>query len=198
MNNSSKQSEPHPRLAPLSFLVALWIAIVIALAMGVYGVWQYFSNPGITVRELARHHLWHVVVLGGVIHLSLWACLHCLLIRPLNQIYLHLYNLGGGRVQKLNINTSVAEVQTIMDGINLMIWRLDQWMDIDSLRNMFKQTEEISALAAKLDGNADIADAVSENALALKKELQTIIDDRDIANQVFHTENSQPVPPTFS
>ena len=85
-----------------------------------------------------------------------------------------------------------------MDGINLMIWRLDQWMDIDSLRNMFKQTEEISALAAKLNGDADVADAISEKALALRKELQTIIDDRDVANQVFHTENSQPVPPTFS
>lgn len=192
MNKSNSQLETHPRLAPLSFLVALWIAGVIALAMGVYGAWQYYSNPGMTVRELLRHHLWHVLVLGGVIHLSLWACLHHLIIRPLNRIYLHLYNLGGGRIQTLKVKTSVAEVQTIMDGINLMIWRLDQWMDVDALRNMHEQVEEIQALASTLEADPTLAETIAEKALVLNKSLQNIIDDHDVANQAFPTEKTKP------
>ncbi|MBI4583544.1 MAG: hypothetical protein HY717_05940 [Planctomycetes bacterium] len=72
----------------LSFVVALWTAIAIALSMGIYAVLQYFLVPNVTLSELLLNHLWHVLVLGSVIYLFLWLILKNVLLRPLQQIYL--------------------------------------------------------------------------------------------------------------
>lgn len=194
MNSKTNTPNSRPRLASLSLLVALWTAGVIAIAMAAYAVWQYYSNPGTTLKELMIHHLWHVLILGAVIHVSLWLCFRRLLFQPLNDIYLHLYDLGAGSVSTLTVETSVEEIQTIVDGINIMIWRLDQWMDVESLRNSLAHIEKVKGLAGKVKADPAIANALMEEALALEKTVRAIVKERDVANQTFPSENARTIP----
>ena len=120
----------HPSL---SFVAALWTAAAIAVVMAVYAVLQKAIEPDVTWRELFVHHLWHVFVLGGVIHLACWLVFQRLLGRPLNRIYLHLYGMGKGRLEPLKVESNVRELRSIIDGINLLIWRMGRSDDPNAL-----------------------------------------------------------------
>ncbi|MBI4583552.1 MAG: hypothetical protein HY717_05980 [Planctomycetes bacterium] len=137
----------------LSFVVALWPAIAIALSMGIYAVLQYFLVPNVTLSELLLNHLWRVLVLGSVIYLFLWLILKNLLFRPLQQIYLHLYAVGTGRLKELVLPTTVREIQTLVEGVNLMIRRIEQGLD------MTKLERAVLLIIRSVTGNANRRDA---------------------------------------
>ena len=120
----------HPSL---SFVAALWTAAAIAVVMAVYAVLQKALEPDVTWRELFVHHLWHVFVLGGVIHLACWLVFRRLLDRPLNRIYVHLYAMGQGQLGPLQLHSRIRELVTIVDGINLLVWRMGRVLDPKAL-----------------------------------------------------------------
>ncbi len=135
----------------LSFVVAFWTAIAIALSMGIYAVLQYSLVPNVTLSELLLNHLWHVLVLGAVIYLFLWLIFRNVLLRPLQQIYLHLYAVGTGRLKELVLPTTVREIQTLVEGVNLMIRRMEQGLDNESLANYLQEIETLRDLLKAAD-----------------------------------------------
>jgi hypothetical protein len=138
MNNQKTNPTERPQLASLSLIVALWTAGIIVIAMTAYAIWQYYTHPGISVGELIQNHLWHVLVLGAVIYASLWACFRRLLVQPLNRIYIHLYAVGKGQLEPLEIESNIREIYTIVEGINLMTSRMERAADPKSI----PQTQE--------------------------------------------------------
>lgn len=127
----SQQQNPNTRQPGigLSFVVALASAAGIALAMAAYAAYEFWHIPGLTVKQLFLHHLSHVLLLGAVIHLATWLALRFLLSRQLDQIYVHLYGIGEGKLQPLKLDTRIREIKLIVDGINLMIWRIGRSQD---------------------------------------------------------------------
>lgn len=109
------------RTRSLALVVSCWLALAIAASMGIYAVFQYYSVPGMTVKELFLHHLWHVLSLGALIYVLCWALLQRVLLQPLSKIYLHLYSAGKGKAHLLELDTRITELRTIVDGINLML-----------------------------------------------------------------------------
>ena len=158
-------------------MVAVWTALIIAVCMGVYGVFQFYQMPEMSVRELVLRHMWHVLVLGAIIHLFCWFILHWLLIRPINQIYIHLYQLGAGQLKSIEVDTSVIELRTIINGMNLMIWRMKKWLDSDAMYKARTQIEEIRLIATQLRmENEDIADALLRRVESLETSLLSVVD----------------------
>jgi hypothetical protein len=117
----------------LSYLVAVWSALAIAVSMAIYAVFQYYTSPGKTVGGLLLEHLWHVLVLGVAIYGLLYLVLRRILLRPIQKIYLHLYKVGTGRVEPLDLPTRVRELETIVDGVNVMIDRMGQSFPVDEI-----------------------------------------------------------------
>ena len=175
-----KQSEPHWNL---SFLVAFWNAVVISLVMGGYALYQRYQMPDLSMEELFSHHIWHVVVLGGVIHFSCWLVFRILLFRPLKQIYLHLYSLGSGDVQELRVKSSVREISVIVEAVNVMIWRLKHWLDADSLKKTHEELEQIGLIAAQLRlENHDVSEAITKRVESLEDSLLAVVAAKDAEN----------------
>ena len=119
MNNRNERNT-----VSLSFVVAIWSATAIAISMGLYALWQYFSMPDADARQLVLEHLWHVVVLGVAIYIMIWFVFRRILLRPIKKIFVHLYKVGTGRVEKLRLESSAREVAKIVDSINIMVERM--------------------------------------------------------------------------
>lgn len=132
----------------LSFLVATWTAGAIAVSMGIYAVFQYLSDPRLTVAELFLHHTWHVVVLGIVTYALCRVVMHSVVVRPLELIHAHLYGLGMGRLERLDLVSPVQEIQGIVDHVNLMLCRMEQGFDVRAIETCQVELAELRRLAA--------------------------------------------------
>jgi hypothetical protein len=170
MNNQKTNPTERPQLASLSLIVALWTAGIIVIAMTAYAIWQYYTHPGISVGELIQNHLWHVLVLGAVIYASLWACFRRLLVQPLNRIYIHLYAVGKGQLEPLEIESNIREIQTIVEGINLMTGRMGRAADPKSLSLAQEDVriiiEQVHSLSAE---QPDAFSAITDRLVDLEK-----------------------------
>lgn len=134
----------------LSFLIAVWMAVAIAGSMAAYAVYQFFTMPGMTVKELFLHHFWHVLALGSVIYVLCWFLFKRIVLRPLTCIYLHLYAVGGGKLELLELNSNVTEIRTIVEGVNLMLTRLKQGLKSNALEDSELRISEIKDLLRNL------------------------------------------------
>ena len=170
----NKSSEPR---FSLSFLVAFWTAVAIVGALCIYAFVQYLLLPEMSATEFFLHHFWHVFVLGALIHLLCWFVLRTLLLRPLNQVYVHLYSLGAGDIRELELRSSVKEIAMIVEGINIMTWRLHHWLDADALAATRKNIEEIDVIITQLRlENEDVADALKQRVEALDSSLLSVVE----------------------
>ena len=108
----------------LTVEVTLVAAFVTAAGMAVYGVIQYFTGPGHTVTGLILHHSWHVVVLGGLTYVVLYAALARHVMRPIRTLFLKCYAITKGDLGPVEVDTRVQEIQVIADGINMVLDRI--------------------------------------------------------------------------
>lgn len=176
MNSPTDLPEPQLlKLRSLSFVVAFWTAVAIAVAMAGYAVVQLVLSPELTVRELVLRHLWHVLALGAVIHLACWLVFRHVLWKPLNGIYLHLYALGKGELEPLQVDTRIEELHIIAEGINLLIWRLSQHRDAETLSEAQAILVQTRFLATTLtSGHSDSAERVVQYLDTLEESLQSL------------------------
>lgn len=131
--------------------MTLWMAAIIAGSMAVYAGYEYATMPNHKLRQLAVEHLSHVIVLGFLIYGLCYGVFYFLLLRPLNRIYLHLYTVGAGRFQMLDMDTNVREIRTIVDGVNLMFSRLKEGADKNALDLVQRRMAEIRALVMEME-----------------------------------------------
>ena len=104
----------------LALNIALQTAFVTASAMAVYALFQYLTMPEYTVFGLFLEHSWHVLVLGVLTYAVLYFVLHRQIIKPINDIYVKCYAITKGDHSKIETNSKIIEIQTIVDGINMM------------------------------------------------------------------------------
>lgn len=125
--------------------------MAVAVVMAAYAVLEYFVfQPGMTLKELVLRHLWHVLALGAVIHVTCWFVLRHLLVEPLNGIYLHLYAVGQGKLEPMKLDSQLHTIQSIVEGLNLMIWRLGQASDTQTVLKAKQQLAQIEEVAGAL------------------------------------------------
>ena len=123
-------------------------------------------------QDLFLQHLWHVVLLAGVIHLVCWLVLRRLLGQPLNQIYLHLYAVGKGHLDSIHISSNIREIRSISEGINLMVWRMRQISELKALANSRQEIRTIKKQMHRLaENDPQLAAIVTEQLEQLEKNL---------------------------
>jgi nitrate/nitrite-specific signal transduction histidine kinase len=160
----------------LSLVVALWTAGAIALAMGVYATFQYFTVPERTLLELVMEHLWHVLVLGLLIYVLCWLVFRIILLRPLNQIYMHLYGVGTGRLEPLQLSTRIRELQTIAEGVNVMIRRMGQGYDPEAIEHCRNALASLRKSLKKLSpSNRETATEMLQELARLERAVLSIV-----------------------
>ena len=177
----------------LSFYVTVWLAVAIAVSMAAYAFYQYFTMPGITATELFLHHLWHVLALGAVIYVLCWLVFDRVLLRPLKQIYIHLYALGAGKLEPLALESNVAEIRTIVEGINLMLRQMEQGADAQALEHAQRVIAELKEAIRQWEVSEPAATSFPlEKLAALERSLLAIV--RNVKASAKPTPENSPCP----
>jgi len=161
MRRSARKRSEAKATKSLSALVTFWVGVAISVSMAGYAWVQYMVTPDATVVGLFTRHLWHVAALGVVIYAFSWIVLRRLVLHPLETVYLHLYAVGAGKRTPLDLPTNVTEIQTIVDGVNLMVRRMALGAEGGSFDRAERLLREIRATAKRLP----VADA-DRNAVA--------------------------------
>lgn len=173
-NDTAK--EPTMRTRSLSFHISVWLAIATAIGMGAYAIYQYATMPGHTVLDLLLHHSWHVLALGAAVYVVSWVAFHKLIVQPLTKIYLHLYAMGAGQFAPLVLKSNVSEIHTIVEGINLMLRRVEQGMDANALEHAQRDITELKETIGQWEvSEPDAKSLALEKLVALEKSLSAVV-----------------------
>jgi len=166
----------------LSAVVSLWTAASIAGGMAVYGAVQYATTPGARIADLLATHLWHVIALGLIVYALSVVLLQRSVVLPLQRIHLHLYGIGAGRLQELHLPTRIREIRTIVDGVNLMVRRIEIGADHDALAGAQSEVEQIRQLASRLpDSDQSTASAILASLSNLERNILALVRKPDTA-----------------
>ncbi len=160
----------------LSFHVTIWLAVAVGLGMAAYAIYQYATMPGQTARDLLLHHSWHVLLLGAVIYIVSWVMIEWVLVRPLEAIYVHLYAIGAGRRSRLEIQSNVREIVTIVEGINLMLQRLEQSADDGAIQRTQSSLAELRKAIEELEvASPETKGATLDKLAGFEKSLSAVL-----------------------
>jgi len=143
------------RTRSLAAVVTEQTALVIAVAMAIYGVLQYMANPAQGVVTLVLQHLWHVLVLGLFIYLVLCIVLRRSVVRPIRELYVKLYAVATGDLSPVQIDSGISEVQEIAEGVNLMLAKLKGASDGPDLSRLSETARTLRAIAKDAAGLDD-------------------------------------------
>ncbi len=135
------------RVMPLALVVASYAVLVIALAMAVYATYQYFASPGRTALGLVLEHSWHVLALGVLIYITLYAVLYRTVVRPIHNIYLKIYAITKGDFSPITVDSRIMEIQEIADGVKFLLSEIDKSTPEISLPDISKVGEELRSFA---------------------------------------------------
>ena len=110
-----------PRLASV---FALRLAVTLGVAMAAYAALEINRDPALPRWGLAVTHAWHVAALGVLLYAILLVGVERTIAAPLRKIHAHLYRVATGRLEILELASSVREVEEIVGSVNLMVRRM--------------------------------------------------------------------------
>lgn len=135
------------REVSLASVVAGYSALVIALGMGIYAVYQYVAMPNRTVLGLILEHSSHVIVLGLLIYGTLYAVLYRKVVRPIRELYLKLYAITRGNLSSIEIDSNITEIAQIAEGVRILLEGMDRSVPKVSLTELSNRTQKIRSIA---------------------------------------------------
>ncbi len=135
------------RKISLAFVVAVYTALVIALGMSVYAIYQYFAMPNETILGLVLEHSWHVVVLGVLTYVTLYAVLYKKVVLPIRDLYLKLYAITRGNLSSITVDSNIMEIEEIAEGVQLLIAETNRGVPEVSLAGLSESAQQLRSLA---------------------------------------------------
>jgi methyl-accepting chemotaxis protein len=164
----------------LASVVAGYSAIVIALGMAMYAVYQYVATPGKTVLGLVLEHSLHVIVLGLLIYAALYAVLYKKVVRPIHELYLKLYAITRGDLSSLDIDSNIVEISEIAEGVQLLLDEMDRSVPELSLTALSNRTGKIRSIAKESDA---LDMSAKEFLMNLSNEIEEVVRELSMANR---------------
>ncbi len=164
----------------LASVVAGYSAIVIALGMAMYAVYQYVATPGKTVLGLVLEHSLHVIVLGLLIYAALYAVLYKKVVRPIHELYLKLYAITRGDLSSLDIDSNIVEISEIAEGVQLLLDEMDRSVPDLSLTALSNRTGKIRSIAKESDA---LDMSAKEFLMNLSNEIEEGVRELSMANR---------------
>lgn len=142
----------------LATSVARITAVVIAVAMLIYAIYQYVVMPDMTIAQLFVGHLWHVIVLGVLTYFVLQVMLKKKVVEPVQQLYVKFYGISRGDYEPINIESNIREIQDIAESINLILLKKEKRPSEPLLLKLRNFGGTLRVLIRKLSDTLDDAD----------------------------------------
>jgi len=166
------------RKISLALVVAVYSAVVIALGMAAYAVYQYVATPDKTVLGLVFEHGWHVIVLGLLIYATLYAVLYNKVVRPIRDLNLKLYAITRGNLTSIEIDSNVVEIAEIAEGVQLLLDEMDRSVPHVSLTALSNRTQKIRSIAKESEA---LDTAAKDFLMNLSNEIDEMVRELSVA-----------------
>lgn len=153
----------------LAVVIDVWIGLAFIVAMAVCAGVEYARNPDVALYDLLFHHIQELFLFGFVLWGISWLVLRAILVAPIQQIFRHLYGVGGGDHTTLVVKTGVREIREIVDAVNIMLWRMDQRADLNAVRHARQKLSDIREHITECEG-------IDHEKLSLLLELVSTLD----------------------
>lgn len=159
------------RRRPLYQVVVAASLFAVAVGTISWTAIELFSGQPLSVSELLYHHVVPAVVIGLIIAVVLSLLLNRFVVDPIQNLLSHLYRIGSGRLDPLDLDTGVEEIQTMVDGVNLLARRL-QTASGDA--SFAKAQERLQSMRQQLRSMADAGGEESGLFLNIVKEMRAL------------------------
>jgi hypothetical protein len=164
------------RRRPLDFFIIAGTAAVTIFAIALGAGRRYLesrSSPGLIVLESLEP-----LALGAGLGLLCSMLLRRSVLRPLARIHLHLHDVGLGRLKPLPLRSEVVEVQSLIEGVNLMVRRLAEEAGGEGAYRIQESLESLREVARTIafdspEGAAEVLRDVDELEKAFVAEART-------------------------
>jgi len=155
----------------LNLVVVTTSLTAVVIGTGSWTAIEFLTGERPSLSDIFSHHLIPAVVIGLVIWITLTALLHRSVIEPIKQLFAHLYRVGSGRLDPIEVDSRIQEIQTMVDGINMLVRRLQSAPENTS----FNQAQNrLSKIRGDIRSMADAAGEDSPIFLAVVKELRAL------------------------
>jgi len=145
--------EAKPR--PLGSILASRAILVAAVGLVLYTVFELLVDPPVNVMNFFTHHFLHVVATAIFIWIACWMTLCDSIFRPVEAIFHHLYHIRLGRLEKLQYRTEVKEMMLIINGINLLVERLEKSPRPEALSYALGEVQQLRGLLRETPDPSD-------------------------------------------
>jgi len=135
----------------LASYVAVASAILTAVAMGIYAMFQFNAHPGHTIRGLIIEHSWHVIVLGFLTYVVLYLVFLYHIQRPIMKLWVKAYAISKGYDDYAEVNSAIKEIQEISDAISMIKAQLKRNEQTSSKENVELDVKAFSSSASNND-----------------------------------------------
>lgn len=149
---SVAQDDEGRELPGLSRVIAIRSLLVISVGMVGYAVIEYSMVSPPKFSTFAIDHILHVVLVAMAVWLVCWVTFENAVRGPIQTLYLQLYRIGSGRLEKLSLKSHVREMQMLVSGINLLARRLGQKAPTSEFANARRRLREIRDLVRSIPG----------------------------------------------
>ena len=164
-------SHPPKRRRPLYQIIVAASTIAVAVGTIFWTAIELASGQPLSIRELILHHVVPAIVIGLIIAVVLSLLLNRFVVAPIQNLFSHLYRIGSGRLDPIDLDTGVEEIQTMVDGVNLLARRLQAPTGEDAFA---RAQERLATLRRQLRSMADAGGEESELFLDIAKEMRAL------------------------
>lgn len=100
-------------------------------------------------------HGWHVIVLGIIIYVTLYAVLNKKVAQPLQDLYVKIYAITKGDFNPVSINSNIMEIQEMGDGISFLLKEIKKSVPKISLVALSHSAHDLRSIAKEHDALTD-------------------------------------------
>lgn len=159
------------RRRPLYQIIIAASAVAVAVGTISWTAIELASGQPLSGRELMFHHVVPAIVIGLIIAVVLSLLLNRLVVDPIQNLFSHLYRIGSGRLDPIDLDTGVEEIQTMADGVNLLARRLQAPGGNEAYA---RAQERLAKLRRQLRSMADAGGEEKELFLDLAREMRAL------------------------
>ncbi len=138
----------------------------------------FFTDSTMSARDFWAHHFLPAAVIGSIVWVTLTVLLHKLVVEPVRQIFGHLYRIGSGRLEPLEMDSRIQEIRSVAEGVNLLVRRLKTAPDNAPLEraigHLGKVRSDMSAAIDAAGSDADHLVAAMSDLAALEADLLAV------------------------
>lgn len=155
----------------LNRAVAITSIVAVLTGMLIYTAAEFFLSPPEDASEFLTHHLLHALLIAVMVWWILSFLLTKKIVGPVREIFRHLYHVGSGRLEHLELESRIQEIRTVVGGINLLVNRLKEAPDHHGLK---KACEDLAKLRIDLTPVVETAEDDGEKFVPIMRDLRAL------------------------